>query len=102
MTLFTGEKRGWEEGESEEDEMAMENYHRRRHEWLYKVISGTGSWKGGHGAKPAKLGVTVGLGGQEKGRVTMGAGGGAAKGAGRGFPGKAAGQKGGNSYPYLY
>jgi hypothetical protein len=49
LTIFTGEKRGWEEGECAEDEMAMENYHRRRHEWLYNVVSGTGSWKGGQG-----------------------------------------------------
>jgi hypothetical protein len=96
-TLFTGEKRGWEE---EEDEMAMENYHRRRHEWLYKVVSGTGSWRGGQGAKQAKMGMTVGIGGQEKGRLSMGTGGGAAKDTGRGFPGKTTGQKGGNSYPY--
>jgi hypothetical protein len=32
MTIFTGEKGVWEEGECAEDEMAMENYHRRRHE----------------------------------------------------------------------
>ncbi len=43
MTIFTGEKRGWEDEEGEEDEMAMQNYHRRRHEWLYNVVSGTGS-----------------------------------------------------------
>jgi hypothetical protein len=80
----------------------MENYHRRRHKWLYKVVSGTGSWKGGQGAKQVKLGMTVRTGGQERGRFTMGAGGGTAKGTGRDFPGKAAGQKGGNSYPYPY
>jgi len=57
-TLFTGEKRGWEE--EDEEEMAMENYHRRRHEWLYKVVSGSGSWKGGQGAKQAKVGMTAG------------------------------------------
>ncbi len=54
MTLFTGEKRGWEAGGSEEEETVTENYHRRRHEWLYKVVSGTGSWKGGQGASQAK------------------------------------------------
>jgi hypothetical protein len=97
-TLFTGEKRGWEE--EDEEEMAMENYHRRRHEWLYKVVSGSGSWKGGQGAKQAKMGMSGGTGGQEKGRFTMGVGGGASKDSGRGFPGKATGQKGGKSYPY--
>ncbi len=56
MTLFTGQKRGWEEGESEEDETAMENYHRRRHEWLYKVVSRTGSWKGGKGGEAGQAG----------------------------------------------
>jgi len=44
--------------------------------------------------------MSGGTGGQEKGRFTMGAGGGAAKDSGRGFPGKASGQKGGKSYPY--
>ncbi len=59
-----------------------------------------GQLEGGQGAKQAKMGMTVGIGGQEKGRLSMGAGGGAAKDTGRGFPGKTAGQKGGNSYPY--
>jgi hypothetical protein len=40
MTIFTGEKRGWED--EDEDETAMENYHRRRHEWLYSVQCGLG------------------------------------------------------------
>jgi hypothetical protein len=102
MTIFTGEKRGWEEGECKEDKLAMENFHRRRHEWLYNAVSGTGSWKGGQGVKPVKLGGTGGLGGQGMGRAAMGAGGGAASGAGKFFPGKAAGPKGGNSYPFPY
>jgi hypothetical protein len=102
MTIFTGEKRGWEEGECEEDELAMENYHRRRHEWLYNVVSGTGSWKGGQGVKPVKFGGSGGLGGHGMGRAAMGAGGGAARGAGKVFPGKASGPKGGNSYPFPY
>ncbi len=81
MTIFTGEKRGWEDDEGEEDEMAMQNYHRRRQEWLFNVVSGTGSWKGGQAAPPVKMSMQ---GGQEKGF---------AKGTGKGFPGKGAGPK---------
>jgi hypothetical protein len=47
-TLFTGEKRGWEE---EEDEMAMENYHHRRHEWLYQCTMWSLERAAGGGAR---------------------------------------------------
>jgi hypothetical protein len=42
-STFTGGKRGREEGEEEEE--GIENFHRRRHEWLYNVVSGEGIWK---------------------------------------------------------
>jgi hypothetical protein len=82
--------------------MAMENFHRRRHEWLYKVVSGTGSWKGGQGAKLVKLGDR-GAGRTGEGKSCHGS-------CRRGrqgwcwevLPGKAAGPKGGNSYPFPY
>jgi hypothetical protein len=86
MTIFMGEKRGWED--EDEDETSMENYHRRRHEWLYNVVSGTGSWKGVQAAPPVKM---SGQGGQEK-----------AKGTRKGFSGKVSGPKGGNTYPFTY
>jgi hypothetical protein len=88
MTIFTGEKRGWED-EEDEEEMATQNYHRKRHEWLFNVVSGTGSWKGGQAAPPAMLSMQ---GGQEKGFP---------KGTWKGLPGKGAGPKGGNAYPYF-
>ena len=47
-TIFSGEKR--EREESEEDD-GVENYHRKRHEWLYEVVSGSGGWHGGQQAK---------------------------------------------------
>jgi hypothetical protein len=90
MMVFTGEKRGWEDEEGDEDEMAMENYHRWRHEWLYNVVLGTGSWKGGQAAPLVKM---SGQGGQERGF---------AKGTGKDFPGKTSGPKGGNTYPFSY
>ena len=68
--------------------MTMENYHRRRHEWLYNVVSGTGSWKGGQAAPPVKM---SGQGGQEKPKGTV-----------KGFTGKSSGSKEGNTYPFSY
>ncbi len=43
-TVFAGEKRAREEYEEEE---GMENYHRKRHEWLFEVVSGSGGWQSG-------------------------------------------------------
>ncbi len=43
-TIFVGKKRMWED-EGEED--GMENYHMRRHDWLYNVVSGNGGAKSG-------------------------------------------------------
>jgi hypothetical protein len=68
-TSFTGGKRGRDE--EDECEEGIGNYHRKRHEWLYNVVSGTGGWGQGQQAKPFS---------QEKGK-----GGGAGKGAGA-FP----------------
>jgi hypothetical protein len=65
-TPFTGGKRGREE--EDESEEGIGNYHRKRHEWLYNVVSGTGGWGQGQQAKTFS---------QEKGK-----GGGAGKGAG--------------------
>jgi hypothetical protein len=67
-TSFTGGKRGREEEEAEE---GIGNYHRKRHEWLFNVVSGTGGWGQGQQAKKFS---------QEKGK-----GGAAGKGAGA-FP----------------
>ncbi len=64
------------------------------------VQGGIWIWQLEGRTKQAKMGMTGGIGGQDKGRFTMGTGGGAAKDSGRGFPGKATGQKGGKSYPY--
>jgi hypothetical protein len=55
-TIFSGEKR--EREESEEDD-GVENYHRKRHEWLYEVVSGSGGWHSGQQAKGS---------GQDRGR----------------------------------
>jgi hypothetical protein len=65
---FAGDKRGREE--EGEDAGGIDNFHRKRHEWLYNFISGAGGWRGGQQG---------GAGGQERGR-------GAARGAGRGQP----------------
>jgi hypothetical protein len=51
---FAGGKRSGEEDEEEEEESIV-NFHRRRHEWLYNVVSGAG------GRKPSQ---TVKVGGQ--------------------------------------
>jgi hypothetical protein len=67
-TAFSGGKRVREEDEAEE---GVGNYHRKRHEWLYNVVSGTGGWGQGQQVKMVSL---------EKGK-----GGGAGKGAGA-FP----------------
>jgi hypothetical protein len=56
-TGFAGDKRGREE--NEEEEGGIDNYHRRRHEWLYNRISGAGGWRGG---------MQGGAGGHERGR----------------------------------
>jgi hypothetical protein len=44
-TGFAGDKRGREE--DGEDAGGIDNYHRKRHEWLYSFISGAGGWRGG-------------------------------------------------------
>jgi hypothetical protein len=67
-TAFSGGKRGREDEEAEE---GIGNYHRKRHNWLYNVVSGTGGWGQGQHAKSVSL---------EKGK-----GGGAGKGSGA-FP----------------
>ncbi len=43
-TGFAGDKRGREDGEEAE---GIDNFHRKRHEWLYNLISGAGGWRGG-------------------------------------------------------
>jgi hypothetical protein len=50
-TVFAGEKR---EREEDEEDGGMENYHRRRHDWIYSVVSGDGA---GKKFQQAKLGV---------------------------------------------
>jgi hypothetical protein len=57
-TIFSGEKREREESEEDGDE-GVENYHRKRHEWLYEVVSGSGEWQGGQQARGS---------GQDRGR----------------------------------
>ena len=47
-STFTGGKREREE----EDKGVIVNFHRRRHEWLYSVVSGAGGWKP---AQPARF-----------------------------------------------
>ncbi len=49
---FSGGKRGREEDEAEE---GIGNYHRKRHEWLYNVVLGTGGWGQGQQAKSVSL-----------------------------------------------
>jgi len=49
-TIFSGEKREREESE-EDGDVGVENYHRKRHEWLYEVVSGSGGWHSGQQAK---------------------------------------------------
>jgi hypothetical protein len=63
-STFAGGKIGREEDEEEEEE-GIVNFHRRRHEWLYNVVSGAGGWK------PSQ---TVKVGGQlrEEGRAGRG------------------------------
>jgi hypothetical protein len=56
-TGFAGDKRGREE--DDEDAGGIDNYHRKRHEWLYSFISGAGGWRGGQQG---------GASGQERGR----------------------------------
>jgi hypothetical protein len=56
-TGFAGDKRGREE--DDEEEGGIDNYHRKRHEWLYNRISGAGGWRGG---------MQGGAGGQARGR----------------------------------
>jgi hypothetical protein len=51
-TVFSGGKRGREEEEAEE---GIGNYHRKRHEWLYNVVSGTGGWGQGQQARSVSL-----------------------------------------------
>ncbi len=57
-TIFSGEKREREESEEDGDD-GVEIYHRKRHEWLYKVVSGSGGWHSGQQAKGS---------GQDRGR----------------------------------
>jgi hypothetical protein len=58
-TAFSGGKRGREDEEAEE---GIGNYHRKRHEWLYNVVSGTGGWGQGQQAKPVSLAKGTGVG----------------------------------------
>jgi hypothetical protein len=51
-TAFSGGKRGREEDEAEE---GIGNYHRKRHEWLYNVVSGTGGWVQGPQTKAVNM-----------------------------------------------
>jgi hypothetical protein len=71
------------------------NFHRRRHEWLYNVVSGAGGWK------PSPV---VKMGGQprEKGGATgkavaLSGAGGYGSGPGKGPFGQNLGQMGGNN-----
>jgi hypothetical protein len=51
-TAFSGGKRGREEEEAEE---GIGNYHRKRHEWLFNVVSGTGGWGQSQQAKAGSM-----------------------------------------------
>ncbi len=86
-TIFAGEKRMWED-EGEED--GMENYHRKRHDWLYNVVSG---------ARGVKNGQVVRMGGQERGREA-GKGAGHVRTPGQGQQYQNPGDRGGNGFPY--
>jgi hypothetical protein len=86
-TIFAGEKRMWED-EGEED--GMENYHRKRHDWLYNVVSGAGG---------VKSGQQVRVGGQERGRDD-GKRTGLVMTTGQGPQYQNPGGRGGNSFPY--
>jgi hypothetical protein len=85
---FAGGKRDREE-EEEGDNGGIVNFHRRRHEWLYNVVSGEGGWK------PTQ---TVKMSGQprEKGGGAAGKSG-AGSGPGKGPFGQNFGPMGGNS-----
>ncbi len=50
-TGFAGDKRGREDDDV--DVGGIDNYHRKRHEWLYNFISGAGGWRGGQQGGPA-------------------------------------------------
>jgi hypothetical protein len=86
-TIFAGKKRMWED-EGEED--GMENYHRKRHDWLYNVVSGAGG---------VKSGQQVRLGGQERGRED-GKRTGLVMTTGQGPQYQNPGGVGGNNFPY--
>jgi hypothetical protein len=51
-TTFSGGKRGREDEETEE---GIGNYHRKRHAWLFNVVSGTGGWGQGQQLKTVSL-----------------------------------------------
>jgi hypothetical protein len=82
---FTGGKRDREE-EEESDNGGIVNFHRRRHEWLYNVVSGEGGWK------PAQV---VKMSGQPKGGAAGRSG--ASSGPGKGPFGQNFGPMGGNN-----
>jgi hypothetical protein len=90
---YAGEKRG-RDMEEEEEEGSIENYHRRRHDWLYSVVLGAGGWRSGQ---------PVGMGGQERGRgAARGGERGSARGAGRRTLGLGMGIRGGNIGSYIF
>ena len=86
-SAFAGGKRGREEDEDEE-EVGIVNFHRRRHEWLYNVVSGAGGWK------PSQ---TVKLSGQPSEKGGAAGKSGAGSGTGKEPFGQNFGQMGGNN-----
>jgi hypothetical protein len=85
-TVFAGEKR---EREDDEEEEGIENYHRKRHEWLFEVVSGSGGWQSGQ---------KVGVSGQDRGRENGKDGSRGQQGGSKGGYGQEKGKTGGKSY----
>jgi hypothetical protein len=95
-SAFAGGKRGREQDQDEdEDEAGIVNFHRRRHEWLYNVVSGAGGWKPSPIVKMTgyrrEKGGTMGTSAAQSGSAGYGSG------AGKGPFGQSGGQMGGNS-----
>ena len=100
-STFSGGKRGREEEDDEEE--GIDNFHRKRHEWLYSVVSGAGGWKPSQASQPVRFdGQGRGRGGATGGVQWAGRGGavGGSGGAGRGVSkgpfGQGSGMTGGN------
>ncbi len=100
-STFSGGKRGREE--EDEEEKGIENFHRKRHEWLYSVVSGAGGWKSSQPSQPVRFdgqgrgrgGATGGVKWAGRGEA-VGVSGGAGRGAAKGPFGQGSGMTGGN------